>query len=277
MFDFIAGPLTGVISWVLSAGETVGTFFTLVGASIESIPAMFDYVGASAVAWISGMGDSIAWFFGDLIPGMFTWFVDNWREIFTDIFNFTGTVLTNLGKNIWSLLEAVAGWLSGDGFNWEWTGLTEGFRSAVKELPQIAEMEKSALTQAAEQNAKDAKNRIARNFFEAFREQADRNQPGAASGPERSVQDVLAEINGAGAGAGSKAGSGAVAKSDQNKQVRTGLSEAFTRIQDSILKGDEQKRQTNALEKIAANTQKMVEEQAATNDQIETIGAGYGD
>ena len=43
-----------------------------------------------------------------------------------------------MGKNIWDFFKAVTGWLKGDGFDFKWTGLLEGFESTLKEMPNIA-------------------------------------------------------------------------------------------------------------------------------------------
>ena len=80
-------------------------------------------------------------FFTEVIPATLAWFRDNWRDIFTDVVNFTATVAGNIWTNLKNLWEAIKGLFSGDGFSFEWTGLTEGFESAVKELPNIAERE----------------------------------------------------------------------------------------------------------------------------------------
>lgn len=75
------------------------------------------------------------------IPGYLKWFGDNWRDIFTDIYNYTKTIFSNLWKNVTDFWDALMSFLSGDGFDFEFTGLTDGFESAIKELPKIAERE----------------------------------------------------------------------------------------------------------------------------------------
>lgn len=81
------------------------------------------------------------YFFGTAIPGYLSWFGDNWREVFTDIASMTATVATNIWNNLKNLWDGIVGLFSGEGFSFEWTPLTQGFESAIKELPKIAERE----------------------------------------------------------------------------------------------------------------------------------------
>lgn len=92
---------------------------------------------------------------GTVIPGWLGWFADNWRDVFMDIANLTATVATNVWNNLRSLWDGIISLFSGDGFTFEWTPLTEGFESAIRELPRIAEREMGPLEQSL-QNELDA-------------------------------------------------------------------------------------------------------------------------
>src|SRR5690606_18581227 len=87
-------------------------------------------------------------FFGTAIPGYLSWFGDNWKEVFIDIGNVTATIATNIWNNLKSLWDGIVGLFSGEGFSFEWTPLTQGFESAIKELPKIAEREIGPLEQS---------------------------------------------------------------------------------------------------------------------------------
>lgn len=86
-------------------------------------------------AWYNDM----AHFFTVAIPAYWDWFGNNWSKVLTDMANWAKTVFVNIGKNIWNFLQGVWGWLKGDGFSFEWTGLTDGFKATMDELPKIAE------------------------------------------------------------------------------------------------------------------------------------------
>lgn len=110
----------------------------------------------SVIRWANVVG----YYLGTVVPAWVMWFGDNWRNIFTDVANFTGTVATNIWKNMQSLWEALVGLFSGEGFDFRFTPLTRGFESAIKELPQIAEREMGAV----ESELQDRLNNLANNL-----------------------------------------------------------------------------------------------------------------
>lgn len=68
------------------------------------------------------------------IPEILSWFSRNWVNVFTDVWNFTVTIFTNIGKNIWEFFKNIPGLISGTtSFAEIWTPLTEGFKSSVTE------------------------------------------------------------------------------------------------------------------------------------------------
>ena len=106
----------------------------------DLVTALFLGVGVGALWLVDAMKAGFT-----NIVSIAVWFGNNWRDIFTDVANFLKTVVTNMWENLKSFFEAVKGYLSGEGFSFEWTGLTEGFRSSLKELPKIVGVEMSPL------------------------------------------------------------------------------------------------------------------------------------
>lgn len=83
-------------------------------------------------------------------PAILNWLLDNWKDIFKTIANFTTTVFDNIlenaamvGKNLWNLIR-------GEETDWEWKSLTEGFESEIKKWPEIAARVKSDTEKALE-------------------------------------------------------------------------------------------------------------------------------
>lgn len=77
-------------------------------------------------------------------PELVKWFARNWSNVIQDVASFQRTVFANMGKNILEFFKAFKDMLAGKGFTFEWTGLTEGFKATMEELPNIA---KRALTE----------------------------------------------------------------------------------------------------------------------------------
>jgi hypothetical protein len=65
------------------------------------------------------------------------WLADNWKQIFETLWSFTKSIFVGMFENIKNFFIAVWGWLKGEGFDFKWTGLLEGFESTLQELPAV--------------------------------------------------------------------------------------------------------------------------------------------
>lgn len=109
--------------------------------------------------------------FSVVIPEVFRFLRDNWFEILTDMFNFANTVFTNLGNNIVGIITNLPRIIKGElAVSDLWQPLTEGFRSAIKELPNIPPREISGIEKALEIQTNLATNRLTKKFLD-FRKQ----------------------------------------------------------------------------------------------------------
>jgi len=113
--------------------------------------------------------EDIKFFFGTVIPDLLQWFGRNWRQIFTDIWNFTKTVFTNMWTNFVSLFEGIWSMLKGEGFQWEWTGLLEGFQSTLEEMPKIAARELTATEKKLTKQIGELQIQLARKYAEEIK------------------------------------------------------------------------------------------------------------
>jgi phage-related protein len=153
----------------------------------------FELAGAEVALFVVRTGNQIAHVFTKVIPALLTWFIGNWRDIFTTIWNFTTSVFTNLLKNIGAFFSAVKSFLKGDGFDFKWTGLTEGFESTIKELPQIAEREIGPREKALAENAAGIRSAYAQGFGAYLAEQ-EAQAKGTAGVITDAVQDLTKGI-----------------------------------------------------------------------------------
>lgn len=97
------------------------------------------------------LGNQLVYVFGTVIPAYLSFMYNNWSDVWKDIVNYTSTVLSNLYTNIVNFFAEVADFLASGGtktFQFDWTPLTEGFTSAIKALPVIAEREIGGLEAA---------------------------------------------------------------------------------------------------------------------------------
>lgn len=95
--------------------------------------------------------DATKHFFLVGIPRLLDWFARNWKNIFWDLVEVTKSVFTNLGTNISALWTAIKGFLSGKGWDFDWTPLLKGFERTTEKIPDIMEgMVQGDLTKVTE-------------------------------------------------------------------------------------------------------------------------------
>jgi len=136
--EYIISTWTTVVDWWQTAQTHIMSITTFVWENFGTIIQM---ALTSAQLSVVTFGNQLIYLFTEAIPGYLSWFGENWYDVFTDVANMTKTVASNIWENLKNLWESIVGLFNGEGFNFEWTGLTEGFESAIKELPQIAERE----------------------------------------------------------------------------------------------------------------------------------------
>jgi len=119
--------------------EAAVTAISAVVFAIKNWRAVLEYAATAGVLQIVRFASQMRYFFAEVIPATLKWFADNWRDVFTTIWRFTKTVAVNIGRNLKALWDAIMGFVKGEGWNFKWTPLLEGFESAVKQLPAIAE------------------------------------------------------------------------------------------------------------------------------------------
>jgi len=126
-------------------------------------------------------GNQIQYTFTEVIPALLDWFANNWRDIFTTLWNFTSSVFVNMAKNIGNFFAAVWSMLKGDGFDFQWTALTDGFESTLKELPKIAERQVGPLEKSLQDQADTLKGAFQLGLGEYLNQQ-DKKAKDAAKG-----------------------------------------------------------------------------------------------
>jgi hypothetical protein len=166
---FVTEGVLAIQGWATSMADNVGSVTSFIGAVWSTTMEWWRGLQAKVLSGVVYLWDNwktlleisitsgiysvvkfanqTMYFFSEVIPGYLSWFADNWYEVFTDIVNITATMAGNIWTNLKNLWSSIVGLFSGEGFSFEWTPLTEGFKSAIKELPKIAEREIGPLEQ----------------------------------------------------------------------------------------------------------------------------------
>lgn len=267
VFRFIAGPAAALTGWLDSTQGVMDTAFSIAGATVGQIGNIAARAGFEVAATVTGVGDRVVWLFKDVMGGWLTWIGTNWVNIFQNLAGATGAIFSNMWSNMTTFFKGVASWLSGDGFDWKWTGLLEGFESTLAELPKIAEFQQSGTTAALKAQADALGIQIGSAYASALRGGGDGEEaPDGAAGGESPIADVLAGLNGTVAQGMSAMGAGTAS-------MRTGLTEAFNKLQDAALGGSEASRTASATETTAQGVSRMVDINERQLDALQGIAS----
>lgn len=130
-----------------------------------------------------------------VIPHTIRWFADNWRDIFTDLYNWTATVFSNLGSNIVEMVKKIPELLKG-GISFEdwaglWKPLQEGFIRATRELV-IPERVTGELERRLEKSV-EMQAHVLGKSFEEFRKSRLAGVPEAAAGGAKKAMEELTD------------------------------------------------------------------------------------
>lgn len=133
----------------------------------ENIVPIIQFVGLSMTSIMVTAFNDIAYFLTDKMPAYLSWFADNWKAIFTDIFNGTVAIFTNLGKNIAMAMTQIWNFITSGGtaeLEFAWTPLLDGFESTVAALPDIPDRAMTELEQSLEQQTQAVATQLADSF-----------------------------------------------------------------------------------------------------------------
>ena len=128
---------------------------------IENFSTFWGLVIATNKLRIVSFWESLKHLFAVQIPELLHWFGRNWKEIFVSIWRVAKAFFVNIAKNIANFFKALWSAIKGEGFNFEWTGLLEGFESTLKEMPKIVKREMSATEKQLEKEIERLENILA--------------------------------------------------------------------------------------------------------------------
>ncbi len=271
-WDFIGDNVGSVMSWIYDA---IVTTFSAISFAFKNFGLLVRYVLFGAAYHIVKFANQIVYFFGTVIPAVLSWFFDNFVEIFKTLASFLKNLFVNIGKNVADFMEAIWSAMKGDGFDFDWTPLMEGFENSIKEWPGIAKREIGATEKALGDHVDKLGKRIAEKWE---RHNADFMKRVKKTAKE--IDKVMEPVVGGGGAAQvikkppimkppdekaiGKVGKkfGAFAGAEMGAQIKKtgvffGLEEMGRKLQQALLgEGDIQKLQLKQLEQINKNLKK---------------------
>ena len=282
VLSFVLSPLGLVIAAVVALGAVLASttdlgskaiewlgkaFGWFKGAVVTAISAVvfavknwrqvLEYAAVAGVLNIVRFASQVKHFFVDVIPATLKWFLQNWRDIFTTMWNFTRTVTTNIGRNLKALWDAIWGFVKGEGWNFEWTPLLEGFESAIKKMPEIAERQIAPLEKELSDRVEALGEQLSKDFQAhdvEFREKLSGSPLGKMLGLEGAIEINAPDLS----GLQDAAELGGMELSRQAAKVGvTGTFNAAALL--GLQSGDAADRTAKATEETAKNTKKLVD------------------
>jgi hypothetical protein len=163
------------ITWLASGVIKAITF-------IESV--FVNWRDALEIVWKGALLGGVVFYetlkhwFTVALPAYLDWFGRNWQALFVDIWNATKTIVFNIGTNLWNFFESVWRWLKGEGWDFTWTGLLDGFKRTTEQLPKIAARTRTALEQSLSSDIAAATDRIGSYYQTKVTERLDKLQAG---------------------------------------------------------------------------------------------------
>jgi tape measure domain-containing protein len=298
-FATIGSVITGVWEIISLGGQalvgTLGMIFGEMGAGAVSFKDLFVDAMLNVRFIFSNLGDywEIGWekmklaavivgndllhLFTVNIPEMLSWFGRQWKNVFTDVYNITVTIFTNIGKNIWNFFKNIPGLIAGTTtFAEIWTPLTDGFKSSITEALQVtkrdlSDWEKEQLGRVGTMEAKLAQTKaewMKKEKAQFASDLAKANTPAAidaVTSPGKSVAAALTS-----AAMSSK-------KADEKKYtgaIEAGSKEAYNVILRSRDFNGPAQKTAVAAEKTAKNTEKQLDRM---DDLITAVEASFGE
>lgn len=152
MVEAMSRMVAGVTHWVAANQDAIVGFVDgFVRVAKDGYAALSFAVGnwsdISALAVVSvvhgvvSFGNQLKYTFTEVMPAYLAYMLDNWRNVFDNIWRYTKTVTANVFKNLKRFGESIADWFVSGEWTFEWTALTNGFESTLAELPKIAARE----------------------------------------------------------------------------------------------------------------------------------------
>ena len=164
IWEYITGG--AVLNWTVIRDAIVEALL-YAQFSMKNFQAVSEHTWTGIELAFVRTANQIEHFFTAVLPALASWFGHNWRDIFTDVFNFTTTIIGNLVGNIVRVISSIPDLIKGKvTFDELWKPLTEGFESAIKELPDIPQREVGQLEQALREVYDAQSDELARSFEE---------------------------------------------------------------------------------------------------------------
>lgn len=231
-----ATSLKPTFEWLVDALIATGTVIELAVTRWQDV---FALAGESIAYSVVKMYNQVAYYLTEVLPTILKWFADHFIDVLKDMHEFNKVILSNMGSNIANFIAYVRDLLMGRGGEFEFVGLTEGFETSLKKLPQIAARVEGEL----EKTLREDMEHMAESLGTDFARRLERNT--------RAVREVVKDVEDEAMGEASGTGDIDLGRRDKKEKKKKkdgkdsggfeGLEELFNRISGAAGKSPEDK------------------------------------
>lgn len=267
MYETASGALSSMLAGTFDWWAAFDSVMVRVVAALAVIEFSFknwgdvaSLAGMTALYGIVVFANNVEYYFTEVIPAWLKWFGENWADVFKTIYDYTSTVVSNMYENLVRFFTAIFEWLQGDGFNFEWVSLTEGFESSIKALPEIAARELGEFEKQLGTDIEIIQRRVGEGMAETIDKRVGQYRGAAAEGNRAGffsdwmkelfgfgpddIGDTLSGLFGGGGKKRARGGTDSLATLSESRFL-TGVTES---TRDSIAASQlEEQKQTNTL------------------------------
>lgn len=118
--------------------DTARDTFLRLEFGLRNVRSIFNLATTFIAYRMTRTWNEIHHFFTVVMPALYDWFANNWRDVFKTAFDYTTTLISNIGQNIFNVISNLPGLLAGTvAWNDVFVGLETGFESSIRNLPRI--------------------------------------------------------------------------------------------------------------------------------------------
>lgn len=190
LFSAVGGTVTSIRDLAVKALVGVEFGFTKAG---DLIYLAFQKIQLAGV----GLFNDLVFGLTEQVPAALGWFAENWRNIFTDIYSATGTIIYNLGRNIMSAMTEIWDFIFSAGANkleFAWTPLLEGFQRTTEKLV-LPERQLSALEKQLQSSIADTSLELSTSFDSLMESRLAQLTGPLSTMPEESTGPAVVELS----------------------------------------------------------------------------------
>lgn len=188
-FSFIGDTMTWLSNTVGQAVSFMKTWIENIIVAIMNWKTLVAIAGNSIALAFSRIMDTMGMLWENTKIGL-SWFGEHWREVFTDIGNYTIEVMKDIGQNLVAAWEWAISKITGEKTKTQFKAIGQDFKSAITKGPEFVSTKKSAMTVGLEENGAE----LSATFQKQFEKTGEEFQANMAKHAKPAIADIKKDM-----------------------------------------------------------------------------------